>query len=74
MPVQESPPSEGSPSDLHNDDPVRARARGDAPAERQCMTCGTTFFSEGWHNRLCRRCARRSAPPGSSAAHRGTSG
>lgn len=42
----------------------RARAAGDAPSERPCMMCGTKFESEGWHNRLCGSCRKRSAPLG----------
>jgi len=43
-------------------------AAGDAPAERPCLSCGTMFDSEGWHNRLCRRCAKRSSTMGTYAA------
>jgi hypothetical protein len=43
-----------------DNDPELPRVTGDGPAERWCMTCGATFLSEGWHNRLCRRCAKRS--------------
>lgn len=46
-----------------DDAPLVARASGDAPAERRCLTCGTRFQSEGWHNRLCRPCARRGEAP-----------
>jgi hypothetical protein len=42
----------------------RARADGDAPQERPCMMCGNKFESEGWHNRLCGSCRKRSAPLG----------
>ena len=42
----------------------RARADGDAPSERPCMMCGNKFESEGWHNRLCGSCRKRSAPLG----------
>ncbi|MBO6782125.1 MAG: hypothetical protein JJ899_02465 [Alphaproteobacteria bacterium] len=42
----------------------RERASGDAPRERACMMCGTKFESEGWHNRLCGSCRKRSAPLG----------
>jgi hypothetical protein len=42
----------------------RVRADGDAPSERPCMMCGTKFESEGWHNRLCGSCRKRSAPLG----------
>jgi hypothetical protein len=51
-------------------EPERPRATGDGPAERRCMTCGETFLSEGWHNRMCRRCAKRSQPLGTHAARR----
>ncbi len=26
--------------------------------QRNCLTCGTTFVSEGPHNRMCDRCRR----------------
>lgn len=42
----------------------RARAQGDEATERACMVCGTKFESEGWHNRLCGSCRKRSAPLG----------
>jgi|GEM_PF-5922136 len=42
-----------------DDDPFVPRATGDGPAERRCMSCGATFLSDGWHNRLCRPCAKR---------------
>lgn len=38
------------------------RAATDVPRERSCMSCGETFASEGWHNRLCLRCRKRSEP------------
>jgi hypothetical protein len=31
--------------------------------ERKCMTCGTTFMSEGPHNRMCNACRQKSASP-----------
>lgn len=36
------------------------RADGNAPVERKCLVCQTVFPSEGWHNRMCHRCAKRS--------------
>ena len=38
------------------------RAASDVPMERACMSCNETFASEGWHNRLCLRCRKRSEP------------
>ena len=38
----------------------RPRPKGDVPAERPCMSCGEPFQSDGWHNRLCQRCRKRS--------------
>lgn len=38
------------------------RATADVPTERACMACGEKFMSEGWHNRLCLRCRKRSEP------------
>ena len=46
----------------------RPRATGDRPAERRCMSCAEMFLSEGWHNRLCSRCAKRSQSQGNYAA------
>lgn len=50
-----------------------ARAVGDVPQERRCLRCSTLFWSEGFGERICRRCKglnawRNSAPviPGSS--------
>lgn len=42
-----------------DDDPFVPRAKGNGPAKRRCMSCGDEFPSEGWHNRLCNRCAKR---------------
>lgn len=39
-----------------------ARAQGDTAKERRCMSCGKQFASEGWHNRLCNGCQKRSVP------------
>ncbi len=38
----------------------RAR-RGALARERKCMTCRTSFLSEGPHNRMCGPCRNRSA-------------
>lgn len=51
--------------DLHENEeapPLRARPVQDVPTERNCMSCGESFASEGWHNRLCLRCRKRSVP------------
>jgi len=32
------------------------RASGDVPRERQCLRCDTVFSSEGFGERICRRC------------------
>lgn len=42
------------------EDAGRRRPNGDVPRERRCMACGSTFASEGWHNRLCGQCRKRS--------------
>ena len=54
--------------DRLDEDPSPRRATGDGPAERRCMSCQEIFVSEGWHNRLCRRCARRGQSRGTYAA------
>ena len=38
------------------------RVAGNCAQERPCMACGKPFLSEGWHNRLCDRCRKRSEP------------
>mgnify|MGYP001216693820 CR=1 FL=1 len=43
---------------------LRGRPVADMPAERSCMSCGESFASEGWHNRLCPRCRKRSVADG----------
>ncbi|KPP94925.1 MAG: hypothetical protein HLUCCA05_14905 [Roseibaca calidilacus] len=52
-----------------------ARAHGDVPRERQCLRCETLFWSEGFGERICRRCKglnawRNAAPVSSGASHR----
>jgi hypothetical protein len=42
--------------------PQIARATGDVPKERRCMSCGKPFASQGWHNRMCNSCQKRSVP------------
>jgi hypothetical protein len=42
----------------------RRRAQGDVPHTRTCMGCDKTFESEGWHNRLCQQCRKRSSGAG----------
>lgn len=44
--------------DAVDDEPVLHRV----PGERACLSCGEKFMSEGWHNRLCLRCRKRSSP------------
>lgn len=36
--------------------PGTTPARGDAPAERNCLRCQTAFWSEGFGERICKRC------------------
>ncbi len=31
-------------------------ARGDLPATRHCLRCRTAFMSEGFGERICKRC------------------
>jgi Zn finger protein HypA/HybF involved in hydrogenase expression len=39
--------------------PLR-RPEEDVACARRCMGCGGEFESEGWHNRLCPQCRKRS--------------
>lgn len=50
--------------DWDEDDVAMPRAAGDVAADRACIACGETFRSEGWHNRLCPKCRRKSDPFG----------
>lgn len=43
-----------------DEEDVSPRPAADVPAERACISCGEPFMSEGWHNRLCPKCRRRS--------------
>ncbi|WP_299900760.1 hypothetical protein [uncultured Ruegeria sp.] len=55
-------------------DIVPERAVGDVPRERHCLRCETGFWSEGFGERVCRRCkatnAWRNAVPVSPGASR----
>lgn len=50
------------------------RDRRDVPQERHCLRCETHFWSEGFGERICRRCkglnAWRNAVPDSSGSSR----
>lgn len=37
------------------------RPLGDVPQERHCLRCGVLFWSEGFGERICRRCKGLSA-------------
>ncbi len=37
-------------------DAIIARAHNDVPQERACLRCRTPFWSEGFGERICRRC------------------
>ncbi|WP_372803169.1 hypothetical protein [Paracoccus seriniphilus] len=37
-------------------DSIRGRASGDVPSERQCLRCDAAFWSEGFGERICKRC------------------
>lgn len=52
------------PDEEEAEEGLPQRARGNAPGERNCIACGTRFHSEGWHNRMCPQCRKRSAPFG----------
>lgn len=55
-------------------DNVLERAVGDVPRERHCLRCNTVFWSEGFGERVCRRCKTtsswRNAVPVSPGASR----
>lgn len=50
------------------------RALSDVPRERPCLRCDTVFWSDGFGERICRRCkglnAWRNAAPVSPGASR----
>ncbi len=59
-------------------DPI-VRARGDVAAERVCLRCEATFWSEGFGERICSRCKgsvawRTAAPGGNGQGRRRTGG
>jgi hypothetical protein len=50
-------------------------ARGDVPAERHCLRCRTSFQSEGFGERICKRCKAQASwkaaiPSGTGAGRR----
>ena len=59
------------------DDPKRAL--GDAPKERSCLRCKTSFWSEGFGERICARCKgtsiwRAAVPEGGGQGRRRSGG
>ncbi|WP_333828802.1 hypothetical protein [Pararhodobacter sp.] len=51
------------------------RARGDIPAERICLCCQASFWSDGFGERVCPRCKstvswKSSVPSGDGRARR----
>lgn len=51
------------------------RTRADVPADRLCLRCSTTFWSEGFGERVCRRCKatvtwKSALPPSAGQARR----
>jgi hypothetical protein len=42
--------------DILSEVAARLRTRLDVPAIRGCLRCGTQFHSEGFNERICRRC------------------
>ena len=50
-------------------------ARGDGPAERPCLRCSTIFWSDGFGERICKRCKgqvswKSAIPSGDGASRR----
>jgi hypothetical protein len=41
-----------------------ARPTKNVEKTRVCMSCRESFLSEGWHNRLCHKCRKRSETAG----------
>jgi len=41
--------------------PPTLQARGDMPAERHCLRCKVAFWSEGFGERICKRCKSQAA-------------
>ncbi|CCQ72191.1 protein of unknown function [Magnetospira sp. QH-2] len=52
-------PSDENPRSKPTRHDNRERSRADQPTKRQCLSCGKEFESEGWGNRLCSRCRKR---------------
>lgn len=47
---------------MEDEDAMEYHPPHHVPSNRKCMSCGEVFASEGWHNRLCLRCRKRSEP------------
>lgn len=57
------------------DHPGPAPARGDVPATRICLNCRMSFQSEGFGERICKRCKaqvswKSASPFGTGASNR----
>lgn len=48
--------AEKAMKDFLPDDTGLQRALADAPRERTCLRCHTMFWSEGFGQRICKRC------------------
>ncbi len=60
----ETPRNDVRPSGDETDLVTRPRANGDTAHTRTCLSCVKPFDSEGWHNRLCPQCRKRSGDIG----------
>ena len=50
------------------------QARGDMPAERHCLRCKAAFWSEGFGERICKRCKAQASWKSAPAASGGGGG
>lgn len=49
---------------MNDDDldlPAVKAAHGDTPAERCCLSCRSVFWSDGFGERICKRCKAQAA-------------
>ena len=55
------------------DDSVPQRALADGPKKRSCLRCKTPFLSEGFGERICKRCKGSNTWKNAAPAHQRTS-
>jgi len=66
--------AQDQPAGAQEREPTKARARNDVPGERHCLRCSVPFWSDGFGERICRRCKGLNAWRSAVSLNQGWSG